>query len=353
MTNKRVLGDDDCDSRRVPEPALSTLLAQALIAYRIELDNEFEAQLARSRFPGFKLPVVFWPLLRHVDDPGTTVAALLERTGWTEKELFPMIGGVERWGYVEVRLQTDAPIRRPSRDGYGSSRRLRGTSVLSPKAVCRRAKELWPPIIAATDDRWTERFGQDAMGELRSLLEVVTGMAADGSIADPLAAALQAFAREVENDSPLPMAIAANFLPALGAHPVRVRELPGRTGLTGRPVVPALGVLERSGMITLRPAETSRGRVAVLTPAGLRERDAYIERVTQVERTWRTRHGAAVIESLRGTLEAMGSRFADGLQPPEGCWRASREYAAQTRAILDDPRSALPRHPVGPWLTTS
>ena len=58
-----------------------------------------------------------------------------------------MIGGVERWGYIEVRLEADAPVRRPSKDGYGSSRRLRGTSVLIPKAVCRRANELWPPII--------------------------------------------------------------------------------------------------------------------------------------------------------------------------------------------------------------
>lgn len=106
-------------------------------------------------------------------------------------------------------------------------------------------------------------------------------------------------------------------------------------------------------MITIRPAETGRGKVVTLTPAGLRARDAYAERVTQVERTWRGRYGATVIDSLRGTLESMRPRLADGLQPPEGCWRASREYAAQTRAILDDPRSALPRHPIGPWLTTS
>lgn len=349
MTNGRGPGDDECEL----EPALSTLLAQALIAYRIELDNEFERQLAQAGFPGFKLPVVFWSLLRHVDDPGTTVGALLERTGWTEKDLFPMIGGVERWGYVGVRIEADGPIRRPSRDGYGSSRQLRGTSVLTPKAVCRRAKELWPPIIAATDDRWMERFGRDAMAELRSSLAAITGAAAEGSIADPLAAALEAFAREVETDSPLPMAIAANFLPALSTDPIRVRELPGRTGVTGRPVVPALGALERSGMITVRPAETGRGKVVTLTPAGLRERDAYAERVNQVERTWRARHGASVIESLRGTLESMRSRLADGLQPPEECWRASREYSTQTRSILDDPRSALPRHPIGPWLTTS
>ena len=150
--------------------ALSTLLAHALIAYRIELDNEFEARLAGSGFPGFKLPVEFWPLLRHVDDPGTPVEALLERTGQTEQDLFPMIGGVERWGYVEVRLQPDAPIRRPSRDGYGSSRRLRGPSVVTPKAVCRRAQDLWPPIIAAMDGRWSERFGLGRSSPIASAL---------------------------------------------------------------------------------------------------------------------------------------------------------------------------------------
>ena len=340
-------------NNRVLEPALSTLLAQALMAFRIEVDNEFEAQLARAGFPGFKLPVVFWSLLRHVDNVGTPVVALLERTGWSAKELFPMIGGVERWGYVEVRLEVGGPVRRPSRDGYGSSRRLRGTSVVIPKAVCRRAKEFWPPIIAATDDRWAQRFGRVMTGELRSSLAAITGTDAEGSIADPLAAALEAFAREVEASSPVPMAVAANFLPVLSADPIRVRELPGRTGVTGRPVVPALGALERAGMIAVSPAETGRGKVVALTRAGLRERDAYAERVTQVERSWRARHGAAVIESLRGALEAMTPRLADGLQPPQGCWRASREYAAQTLAILDDPRSALPRHPIGPWLTTS
>src|SRR5690348_16242768 len=149
------------------------------------------------------------------------------------------------------------------------------------------------------------------MPRLRISPAALTGAAAEGSIADPLAAALEAFAREVETDSPLPMAVAANFLPALSADWLRIRELPGRTGVTGRPVVPALGALERSGMITVRPGETGRGKVVALTPAGLRERDAYAERVTQVERAWRRRHGAAVIESLRGTLESMKSRLAD------------------------------------------
>ncbi|WP_344233424.1 hypothetical protein [Kribbella hippodromi] len=103
---KQAFGDDMGGPRHELEPALSTLLAQALIAYRIELDNEFERLLAQSGFPGFKLPVVFWPLLRHVDHPGTTVAELLEWTGWTEKDLFPMIGGVERWGYVDQYQST-------------------------------------------------------------------------------------------------------------------------------------------------------------------------------------------------------------------------------------------------------
>ena len=331
---------------------LSTLLAQALIAYRIELDNEFELQLSRSGFAGFKLPVEFWSLLRHVADDGTTVAVLLERTGRPQRELFPAIGGVERWGYVDVRLEPEGPIRLRRENGYGSGRRLRPTSVLTPKPVCRRANELWPPIIAAQEGRWAERFGPATMTDLGTTLAVVIDAPAE-SLADRLAAALQAFASEVEADSPVPMRIAANFLPALSAAPTPVRELPGLAGITGRPVLPALGALARAGLITIGPTKTGRGKVVALTPAGLAEQIAFADRVGAVERVWRDRYGAAVITSLRHALDALAPRLADGLHPPAGGWRATKEYAAQTQAILADPRSALPRHPIGPWLTTS
>ncbi len=331
---------------------MSTLLAQALIAYRIELDNEFELRLRRSGFAGFKLPVEFWPLLRYVDDAGTPIAVLLEQTGRSRRELFPAIGGVERWGYVEVRLAADVLARRPRKDGYGSGRRLRPGAVLTPTPAGRRARELWPPVIAAMGDRWLERFGPGVLAGLDASLTRVTGNAA-GSLADRLAATLQAFAGEVEADSPVPMRIAANFLPALAADPIPVRELPRRTGITGRPVAPALGALARAGLITSGPVAAGRGKAVGLTPAGLEEQAAFADRVAAVEQAWRDRHGGAVITSLRDTLDALLPRLADGLRPPEHGWRADREYAAQTRAILDDPRSGLPRHPIGPWLTTS
>ncbi|MGW6282053.1 hypothetical protein [Kribbella sp. NPDC055071] len=156
-------------NNRGAEPALSTLVAQASIAHRIELDNEFEAQLARSGFPGLNLPVVFWPLLRHVDDPGTTIAALREQTGWNEKVLFPMIGGVERWGYVDVRLEAGRPI--------GSSRNIALTcetcalgGIRTPDLLIRRSlqtpsRHCWSPVgrwsWVLTEADWQRPLGYD------------------------------------------------------------------------------------------------------------------------------------------------------------------------------------------------
>ncbi|WP_152360872.1 hypothetical protein [Microlunatus speluncae] len=334
------------------DQALPTLLAQALIAYRIELDNEFELRLRRSGFAGFKLPVEFWPLIRPVADERTPIAVLLEQTGRPRRELFPAIGGIERWGYVEVRLDADTQPRRPRQDGYGSGRRLRPGSVLIPTPVGRRARDLWPSVIASMGDRWAERFGPAAMTDLDTSLAMIIESRAE-SLPDRLAAVLQAFASEVDADSPVPMRIAANFLPALSADPTPIGELPRRTGITGRPVTPALGALTRAGLITSGPVAVGRGKAVTLTPDGLAEQVAFTDRVAAVEGSWRDRYGAAVITSLHDALDALTPKLAEGLQPPEQGWRASREYAAQTRAILDDPRSGLPRHPIGPWLTTS
>jgi len=40
------------------------------------------------------------------------------------------------------------------------------------------------------------------------------------------------------------------------------------------------------------------------------------------------------------------ARLAEGLSPPEGCWRAEKPYLAQTQRVLADPTAALPWHPM-------
>jgi hypothetical protein len=86
-----------------------------------------------------------------------------------------------------------------------------------------------------------------------------------------------------------------------------------------------------------------------LTDAGQVARGAALATHSRVERARSERHGAAPLERLRssagGILEQTG-RLAGGLEPyPEG-WRASGCYLAQTGAMLADPTTGLPRHPM-------
>jgi hypothetical protein len=54
-------------------------------------------------------------------------------------------------------------------------------------------------------------------------------------------------------------------------------------------------------------------------------------------------------EALRTSLQAIVSQraaLAEGLIPPEGCWRGAKPHLAQTQRMLIDPAVALPWHPM-------
>jgi hypothetical protein len=240
---------------------LSTLLSQVLVAYTIELDNEFERRLLQAGAGARVTSLVMWSnFMRFVGD-GITVGDLPSVAGVSKARMLSTLGGMERWRYVFVG--TEAAERPPTdkRDGWGSSRGLRADWIVRPTPAGRKAREIWLALFADIEKRWEERFGTEAIDELRgSLTAIVTrldielpeylpivgsanGMAADLSprrrsaaveprqqISSLLSQALLAYTIDFESESELSLPLTANFVRVLDETDVPVRELPDLAG---------------------------------------------------------------------------------------------------------------------------
>ena len=56
---------------------ISALLSQVLVAYTVELDNDFELDMSKAGFPGARLSLVVWfNLIRLIHEGGTIVRDL-------------------------------------------------------------------------------------------------------------------------------------------------------------------------------------------------------------------------------------------------------------------------------------
>jgi hypothetical protein len=126
---------------RVP---LTTLLSQALVAYTIEFDNEFEHRMphrtsrgstAATRQGPWLVSLVMWSnCMRFVDDDGVTIREL-ERMARTKTNL----DGMRRWGYITID---------------GGSRSRRPESVLRATAAGLEARKTWQPGLEPYPDGW-------------------------------------------------------------------------------------------------------------------------------------------------------------------------------------------------------
>ena len=155
---------------------LTTLLAQALVAYTIEFDNEFEHRMphrtSRDSSSGgpWLVSLVMWSnCMRFVDDDGITIREL-ERLARTKTNL----DGMRRWGYITVDGRAAKPARRPGPD-----------SVLRATPAGRQARETWEPLFDEIQRRWRERFGSVEVGRLRTALEAANAKL-DGGLPDCL-----------------------------------------------------------------------------------------------------------------------------------------------------------------------
>jgi hypothetical protein len=348
----------------VASPApLSTPLSQALVAFTIELDNEFEYRFERAGGGARVVSLTMWSnLLRFVGD-GTTVGELVAAVGLPKRSALSRLGGVERWRYVSVGPATG------KREGYGSGRGVKDDWIVRFTPAGLRAAEIWPALPAEIEARWDERFGADEIGALRDVLRAVDegivtplpdflpvvsstqAMALELSAVEArsasddlplvtlLAHALLAYTIEFEADSPVSLPLSANVLRVLDETGVSVRELPALAGISKEAVEVSLTALTRTDYVVVEGVPASKRTVRV-TPDGAKlQRD---------QRRLHARIGKRWDTELRPSLERVLDHpdLPVGLEPHPAGWRASKPYARQTEVVLADPLGRLPDYPM-------
>ena len=136
---------------------LSTLLSQALVAFTIELDNEFERRFVDTGGGARVTSLTMWSnLLRFVGN-GVTVGEFVAAVGLPKQQALSRLGGIERWRYVSVGA-ANAP---PKRKGYGSAAGTKDEWDVRYTPAGKRAAGIWPALPDAIETRWHDRFGGD------------------------------------------------------------------------------------------------------------------------------------------------------------------------------------------------
>jgi hypothetical protein len=310
---------------------------------------------------------VMWSnFLRFVSD-GITVGELPDAVGLPKARMLSTLGGMERWRYV-----TAGPEVAEKRDGWGSARGLRSEWVVRPTAVGLAAQEIWPPLFAEVERRWEERFGKGKVDELRQSLRALVeqvdvglpeylpivagtnGMVAEitpreragpppGRLCALLAQALLAYTLDFERTSVLSLPLSENVVRVLDETGVDIRDLPQAAAVSSEATSMALTFLKKRGYVVVAD------KVARLTPEGVAAREAAAETHTEIESQFdaeATRRLRAAMQALLEQRDGERPRLALGLEPHAGGWRASGRYLRQTEAMLESPRSGLPRYPM-------
>lgn len=305
------------DSRRLP---LSALLSQALVAFTIEFDNEFEHRFRTARphrdalaskheGPWLVSQVMWANVMRLLPEEGLTVEELHSRAHTAQDSL----AGLQRWGYLtRDRPRESGP---PDQD------------LVRPTSAGRRAPEA--PLGGVIEQRWRERFGASAIAPLRAALaapiaarqselphylpivhpaqharaEVLAarrseparlGAEEEVDLSVLLAQALLTFTLDFERESRISLAISANTLRVLAAEPCGLGELPRRTGISREATTIVVGFLERVDCAVLEALPSpARG----LTEKGGRAQAKYRRLLRETEAGWVHEFGQCAITS--------------------------------------------------------
>lgn len=367
---------------------LASLISQVLVAYTVEFDNAFELQMGARGFPSARLSLILWArLIRFISENGIAVDELRAQIPGASEAIKHQLGCLERWRFIVLQNKPDgerasiASLRdepdREKRDGWGSGRGIRGdwTVRLTRKGLA--AKEAWPPLFDEIDRRWEARFGKKHISRLRQLLDsLASGVKGDsegkGGLPLPglLAQALDAFAKEFDRRSSVPLWLCANPIRVLGKEPISVAELPRLTGSS--PETCGIGWQLKPFIVVESDAKRGRGKRVRLSPRGLQAQREYHRLVSEIEAGWEGQLKEGQFQELREFLTGMftapdGQRppIALGLVPPPGVARAGadapslgrrevgvaarkrmRDMVAQTEAFIRDPADALPHFPL-------
>ena len=269
------------------------------MAFTIELDNEFERRLRDSGHTPRVTSFVMWAnFMRFVGD-GISVAELPDATGIPRARTLSTLGGMERWRYVTV-----GPDPETRRDGFGSARGLHPDWVVRPTPAGLAAAAIWRPLADEIEERWAERFGAAAIGELRLCLQPIArrpelalpesmpivggsswtladtvsggtqGDASRAPLSTLLSRALLAYTLEFEAAAELALPLSANVVRVLDEKGVNVKDVALRGGISKEAVAMATTFLAKNGYVIveekLDPPDGARQRGADARRAGAR-----------------------------------------------------------------------------------
>jgi DNA-binding MarR family transcriptional regulator len=359
--------------------ALSAQLSNVLVAFTVELDNEFEHQMPhRTTRHGSTAGhphapwLVSFPMwvhcMRHVPEEGIRAGDLVRKSGLTAKTMQHVVKRLAAWwGYLTVGEPT------AGLNGTASA----ASRLVRPSDEGRHAQDVWRPLEKAIEGRWRGRFGAEAVGRLQSALaEIVSrldtalpdylplgeprlrpGGGTSESVALGLPAlvskALLVLALDFDQRSDLALGIytsghvsrltiTANILRALDERGVRVSQIPARTGVAKMTIDNWLGSLDDHGYVTIGTDPAGgRFKVAKLTDKGQRSQELYRRWAGEAEHRLAQRFGSSACHELRKALApviggaGIDSSLRKGMEPYPDGWRAQLPQA-----------SVLPHYPV-------
>jgi hypothetical protein len=407
-SEKRAQADSRESKPTTARRPISALLPQILVAFTVELDNEFELQMAKAGHPGARLSLVVWlNLMRFIPEHGISVRELVTGSLLEQSQIKFMLGCLERWGFVTLEPGAESakkgalklPAKRGFlvRDGFGSGRgisndwnvRLSDTRGVS-------ARSIWLELPEKIEQRWQARFGSDEIQRLRDSLRSVVDHVdlelphgfvdvrerrakvpprrghevSEFPLPTLLAQALILFVIEFEQESSAPLSLCASMLRVLGDAPVRESDIVRLTGSS--PETSGIGWQVKPYIVVETDPSAKRGKAIGLSPRGMAAQGVYRQLTAEIEKRWQVRFGMRQIENLRESLLALlNAKKADhpllseGLIPPPGTVRAgeqipalgrrdvgvaarqrARDLATQTEQFVRDPSGALPHYPL-------
>ncbi len=136
------------DAATITSLPLASLLSKVLLSFAIEFERESEVSLAISA-----------NVLRLTREEGVEVSDLPRLSGVSKEAIAMSLSFLGKRGYAVIQPKSTASRKK--------------VLVLTPKG--RKAQDKYRQLLWAIEERWQARFGEQAIGRLRELLEQLAG----------------------------------------------------------------------------------------------------------------------------------------------------------------------------------